>query len=158
MAQDRSNLILRLIIIEKTFLGLLAIVLSAGVLSLLGREVEVVVNRIAAVLNLNADNRFVLLAIDYLMDTKASTLIRVSAVGFFYAGLNLIEAYGLGMRYRWAEYLTVVATSLFIPFEIYEIIARVTPLRIGALVVNILIVIFLAKHKELFPKRLGFFK
>ena len=158
MAQDRSKLLLQLIIIEKAFLGLLAIVLSAGVLSMVGREVEVLVTKIAAILNLEADNRFVMLVMDYLIDAKASTLIGVSAVGFFYAGLNLIEAYGLANRYRWAEYLTVIATGLFIPFEIYEIIIRVTPLSIGALVINVLVVIFLAKHKELFPKRLGFFK
>lgn len=157
MAQDRSNLFLRLIIIEKAFLAFLAIILSAGVLSLVGREVEDVVMKIAALLNLEADNRFVMLVMDQLIDTKVSFLIGVSAVGFFYAGLNLVEAYGLAKRYRWAEYLTVIATGMFIPFEIYEIIIRVTPLRIGALAINVLIVIFLARHKELFPKRLEFF-
>ena len=147
-----------MIIIQKTFFGLLALILSAGVLSLVGREVEAVVTKIAAILNLEADNRFVMLVMDYLMDTKASILIGVSAAGFFYAGLNLMEAYGLARRYRWAEYLTVIATGMFIPFEIYEIIIRVTPLRLGALVINVLVVTFLAKHKELFPKQLGFFK
>jgi uncharacterized membrane protein (DUF2068 family) len=123
-----------------------------------GKEIEVVVTRIAAILNLEADNRFVILMMDFLIDTKSATLIGVSAAGFFYAGLNLVEAYGLAKRYRWAEYLTVVATGMFIPFEVYEIIVRVTPLRIGALVINVLVVIFLAKHKELFPKRLVFLK
>ena len=158
MAQDRSKLFLQLIIIQKTFLGLLALVLSAGVLSLVNGEIQTLIDQLATVLNLDTDNRFIMLLMDFLTNTRVSTLIGVSVVGFFYAGLDLVEAYGLAKRYRWAEYLTVIATGMFIPFEVYEIIIRVTPLRIGALVINILIVIFLAKHKELFPKRLEFLK
>ena len=158
MALNRSDLFLRLIIIEKAFLGFLALILSAGVLSLVNREIQAWVIQLETIFNLDADNRFIMLLMDFLTHTHASTLIGVSVVGFFYAGLNFIEAYGLAKRYRWAEYLTVVATGMFIPFEVYEVIDQLTPLRLGALVINVLIVIFLARHKELFPKRLGFFK
>ena len=158
MVQDRSKLFLQLIIIQKTFLGLLALILSAGVLSLVNREIQTLIDQLATVLNLDTDNRFIMLLMDFLTNTRVSTLIGVSVVGFFYAGLDLVEAYGLAKRYRWAEYLTVMATGMFIPFEIYEVIKQLTPLRLGALVINVLIVIFLARHKELFPKRLEFFK
>jgi uncharacterized membrane protein (DUF2068 family) len=158
MALNRSDLFLRLIIIEKAFLGFLALILSAGVLSLVNREIQAWVIQLETIFNLDADNRFIMLLMDFLTNTHASTLIGVSVVGFFYAGLNFIEAYGLAKRYRWAEYLTVVATGMFIPFEVYEVIDQLTPLRLGALVINVLIVIFLARHKELFPKQLGFFK
>ncbi|MBI5892554.1 MAG: DUF2127 domain-containing protein [Deltaproteobacteria bacterium] len=46
--------------------------------------------------------------------------------------------------------MTVIATGLFIPFEIYEVIQAQTLVRIGALILNIAIVYYLAKHKELF--------
>lgn len=46
---------------------------------------------------------------------------------------------------------TVFATALFIPFEIYEVLEKITLIRSGALILNILIVIFLIRHKELFP-------
>ena len=154
MKKNYSNLFLRLIIIEKTFLGILAAMLSAGVLSLIHVDLEVLATQSAIVFNLEADNRFMLLAVEQLVNTKASTLIGVSMVGFFYAGLNFTEAYGLTMRYRWAEYLTVIATGLFIPFEIYEVLKQPDVLRLGTLIINVLIVVFLAKHKELFPRRL----
>jgi uncharacterized membrane protein (DUF2068 family) len=158
MARDRSNLFLRLIIIEKALLGFLALILSAGVLSLVNGEIQTVIDYLATVLNLDADNRFIILLMDFLTNARASTLIGVSVAGFFYAGLNLVEAYGLAKRYRWAEYLTVIATGLFIPFEIYQVVEELTPLRLGALVINVLIVIFLARHQELFPKRLELFR
>ena len=154
MAQNHSSLFLRLIIIEKTFLGGLTLVLSAVLLSLINKDMEAIGIHIATALNLDADNHFLMLAMDYLTNARASTLIGVSVVGFFYAGLNFVEAYGLAKRYRWAEYLTVIATGMFIPFEIYEVIDQLTPLRLGALVINVLIVVFLARHKELFPRRL----
>jgi len=152
--QNHSNLFLRLIIIEKAFLGCLTLALSAGLLSLVNKDMEAFAVQVAQVFNLDADNHFLMLAMDYLTNARVSTLIGVSVVGFFYAGLNFVEAYGLAKRYRWAEYLTVIATGMFIPFEIYEVIDQLTPLRLGALVINILIVVFLARHKELFPKRL----
>jgi uncharacterized membrane protein (DUF2068 family) len=66
------------------------------------------------------------------------------AIGAFaYATLFIVEGTGLIMRRVWAEYLTIVATTSFIPFEIYEIVKRTTPLRVAFLVVNVAIVIYL---------------
>lgn len=39
---------------------------------------------------------------------------------FAYASLFLVEAVGLWMQRRWAEWLTVVATATLIPPEVYE--------------------------------------
>lgn len=72
------------------------------------------------------------------------TKIRVASVASFaYAALFLTEGVGLMMRKRWAEWLTIVATASFVPFEIYEIVKQQTALRIAALVVNIAVVAYL---------------
>ena len=42
-----------------------------------------------------------------------------AAVGA-YAVLELVEAVGLWMGNRWAEYLTFIATAVFLPLEVYE--------------------------------------
>ena len=67
-----------------------------------------------------------------------------SAGAFAYAALFTVEGIGLLMRKRWAEWLTIVATASLIPFEIYEIVKEATALRIATLVVNILVVAYLA--------------
>src|ERR1700709_1929234 len=54
------------------------------------------------------------------------TLRLVGAGSFLYAALFLTEGIGLWRQKRWAEYLTVVATASFIPFEIFEIVQRRT--------------------------------
>jgi hypothetical protein len=55
----------------------------------------------------------------------------------------------------WAEYLAAVATSAFIPLEIYELVEKPTPLKAAALVANIVIVIYLVYKGRLFGIRGG---
>jgi uncharacterized membrane protein (DUF2068 family) len=64
-------------------------------------------------------------------------------VAIAYGVLEGAESYGLFRRRRWGEWLTVVATSLlFIP-EIWELTKSATPLKIGAVIVNVLVVGYL---------------
>ena len=72
-----------------------------------------------------------------------------------YALLQLAEAVGLWLQRRWAEYLAVVSTSAFLPLEVYELIERVTVLKIIAIVVNVAIVVYLLFAKRLFGLRGG---
>lgn len=75
----------------------------------------------------------------------------VLAIGAFaYAALESTEGVGLAMRRRWAEYLTVIATGVLIPFEAYEVVHKVTLFRVGALLLNLAVVGYLAYRKRLF--------
>lgn len=64
-------------------------------------------------------------------------------IALAYGVLEAVEGYGLWKRRRWAEYLTVVATSLLFVPEIWEILSAATLLKVGALLVNIVIVAYL---------------
>ncbi len=153
MAQrPSSQAFLRFIIFEKTFIGLLFISLSIGVLGLIDKDLVLIGRKLVAYLNLDTDNAYIVLALQKLGLISNKVIVGISIGGFVYAVLNLVEAYGLHCRLRWAEWLTVVATGLLIPFEIYEVVHRFTPVRLGALVLNVVIVVYLAKHKELFPR------
>ena len=77
--------------------------------------------------------------------------VNVVAIGAIaYALLEGTEGVGLAMRRRWAEYLTVIATGLLIPYEVYEVIHHVTPFKVGALLLNVAVVGYLAYRKRLF--------
>jgi uncharacterized membrane protein (DUF2068 family) len=62
---------------------------------------------------------------------------------FFYAVLEGAEGIGLLLRRRWAEYLTVVATGLLMPLEVYEIAQKPNAVRVAVLVVNFGILVYL---------------
>ena len=82
------------------------------------------------------------------------TLITLGLIG--YACIQFAEAVGLWMMSRWGEYLVVVATSLFIPLEIYEVIKSITVLKVIALIINICLVLYLLYSKRLFNVRGGY--
>lgn len=65
------------------------------------------------------------------------------AAALAYSALEGTEAYGLWKRRRWGEWLTVVATSLLLVPEVWELTKSVTPLKVGGLVANLLIVAYL---------------
>ena len=60
-----------------------------------------------------------------------------------YAGLEGTEAYGLWKGRRWAEWLTVLATSLLLIPEIWALTKGASVLKVGGLIVNIAIVAYL---------------
>ena len=64
-------------------------------------------------------------------------------VSLGYAGMLLVEGIGLWLEFTWAAYLTVVSTSLLLPFELYEVIEQVSILRVGVLLLNLVIVLYL---------------
>jgi len=72
-----------------------------------------------------------------------------------YALLEGTEAVGLWLGRRWAEYLTFLATVIFVPYEIYELTKSVSALKVLALVINLAIVAYLLIAKRLFGLRGG---
>ena len=70
-----------------------------------------------------------------------------ASVGLAYAVLFAVEGVGLWLQRVWAEYLTIVATTSFIPLEVYELTRRFTPVRLGALVANVVIVAYLVARR-----------
>jgi len=152
---EKKETFLKFIIIEKFILGAISVLLSLGIISLVNYDMEKFANNVIILFNLDMDNYYIDNAVKKLGVIGNGTIIGISIGMFSYGWLNLIESYGLHRRKRWAEWLTVVATGLFIPFEVYEVIQAQTALRIGALLLNVAIVYYLAKHKELFKKNNG---
>jgi len=151
--KKKSETFLKFIIIEKFFLGIVFSLLSFGILSLINKDMEKFAADIVYFFNLNTDNYYIDYIIEKIAMVKNGTIIGVSVGMVFLAALNLAMSYGLHKRRVWAEWLTVGATSLLIPFEVYEIIQEQTATKIAVLILNITIVYYLAKHKELFKKK-----
>jgi uncharacterized membrane protein (DUF2068 family) len=56
---------------------------------------------------------------------------------------------------RWGEYVAVVGTAVFIPLEVYELVERVTWLRVVAFAFNVFAVVYILWTKRLFGFRGG---
>ena len=75
-----------------------------------------------------------------------------AAVAFAYGALFMTEGVGLWMEKVWAEYLTIIATASFIPFEIYEIVRQVSAFKIVILLANAAIVVYLIRRVRTQPR------
>jgi uncharacterized membrane protein (DUF2068 family) len=77
----------------------------------------------------------------------------IAAAAIVYGILEVVEAVGLILRRRWAEYLVLLATVAFLPLELDELVRAPSALKGLAVVVNIAVAIYLIWRKELFLAR-----
>ena len=88
-------------------------------------------------------HEFISRGIHWLLGLSSRTIGLFGGVVLGYATLYAVEGFGLWRNFRWAQYLTVISTSLFIPVEIWEMIMRFTPMKLLTLVINVAIVAYL---------------
>ena len=73
-----------------------------------------------------------------------------------YALIELVESVGLWLGQRWGEYFAMIATSIFLPWEVWELTrGHITWLKVAAFVINLLLVIYLVWTRRLFGIRGG---
>ncbi len=82
--------------------------------------------------------------------------LRILAVVLLaFAALEAAEMVGLWLNKRWAEYLTFIATTALVPFEVYELTHSVSAFKLVALAINLAVVLYLLLAKRLFGLRGG---
>jgi uncharacterized membrane protein (DUF2068 family) len=160
----RDRFVLRFLALERGIRGVLVLVAAYAVWRFRDSQASLrqvfetdlpAAKPLADKLGYDLDNSPVVHTIRSVLSTRTSTLTWVAVGLVAYAAIELAEAVGLWMLKRWAEYLTVVATAAFLPLEVYEIVERLTWIRVGALVFNVAVVIYLLLAKRLFGLRGG---
>ena len=89
----------------------------------------------------------------FTLDQRTLTWLAVGAV--LYTVVEIAEGTALWLLQRWGEYFALVATSLGIPYELYELAAKVTVIRVTALMINVALVVYLILSKRLLGARGG---
>ena len=159
----RDKIVLRVIAIDRAIHFVVLAALSVAVALFASNEMRLrnvfyrIVNAVqgtAASPNQTVHGSF-LHRLSHVFDLSSRTLYLVAAAAGAYAILEGVEAVGLWYMKRWAEYLTFVATCVFLPYELYELAHTVTVFKVGALVVNLAVAAYLLWAKRLFGVRGG---
>ncbi len=139
----RHNRILLTIALFKFFKA--AAMITAGSLALTFRHANltVIATRWVDKFRLDPHNKYVDWVIDHTRLVHAKQLEMLAAGTFIYALLFLVEGIGLYREKVWGEYLVIVEVCLLMPLEIIGICAKPDLLRIGLLISNILILVYL---------------
>jgi uncharacterized membrane protein (DUF2068 family) len=160
----RDAIVLRLIAIERAvhsvIFGLLAIALfvldsQLSDLHSAAQRVRDQLDTVAAQSGRAGSRTFLDSGIQRVLGLHGTTITVLAATATAYAVIEGVEAIGLWHERRWAEYLTAIATAGFLPFEIHELINRLTVFRVGGFVVNLALLLFLLWDKRLFGLRGG---
>jgi len=142
---SHHNSWLVLIAIFKLAQALLFVSIGVGLLKLLGKDVGDELAQLADHLHFNPESRLVHFVLERADLFDDRLLRRIGAVLFIEAGLDLAEGIGLYLEKIWAEYLTLLITGSFLPWEVFEIVRRVTWVRMGLFTVNFLVFAYLFK-------------
>lgn len=146
----KEGAFLYVIVIYKFLTGFIEIAATLSFIYFFDNDLVTVFRSIATMFNLDMNGYAIKAAFTQAASIGTGTIYSVTAIIFCFGVINTIEGYGLCLRRRWAEWLTVIATSLLIPFEIYAIVVRLAFYKIAILVINVIIVYYLAKYKNLF--------
>jgi len=138
--------LLRVIACFKFGKAVLATLAALGALRLLQPSTAAWADRWLAALALRHNRRLFqrLLAVAIGIPPRGLQALAVGALVL--AVLFTVEGVGLWLGKRWGQYLTVVATSLFVPLEVVRLAHRVTPTGLSALLLNLAVVALLVHH------------
>lgn len=161
----RDKVVLRVIAVDRAVHFLILVALGIAVLAFAGNETSLrdAYYRILTAVQggvsggpvQNSGHVGILHELDRLFTLRSGTLRGVGIALLAYGVLEGVEAVGLWLTKRWAEYLTFVATTILLPFEIYEIVNRGTALKVIGFLINLAVVIYLLFAKRLFGLRGG---
>ncbi|HLJ03736.1 MAG TPA: DUF2127 domain-containing protein [Solirubrobacteraceae bacterium] len=161
----RDRFVLRLIAVDRAFHFVVLVVLGIAVLFVAAHESSLrgEFYRVLAALQRGVGGGPVQQSghvgiageLDKLFSLQSGRLREVGFALLAYGVLEGVEAVGLWLTKRWAEYLTFLATTVLLPLEVYELTSRLTALKVIGFIINLAVVIYLLLAKRLFGLRGG---
>jgi uncharacterized membrane protein (DUF2068 family) len=125
--------------------GLIVLLAACGILLLVHREDPWdIADGLLRLLHISPDHHFAQVFLDWADSLTEAKLWAVAAVALAYSFLRFVEAYGLWYARAWAEWIALISGTLYLPFEIYNLIHRQNLLHISVLLINIAVVLYMA--------------
>ncbi|MEO7599788.1 MAG: DUF2127 domain-containing protein [Opitutus sp.] len=133
----------RAIAIFEAAKGALVLLAGLGLLSLIHRDVEALAERLVRQSHLNPASHYPQIFVEAASRVTDAHLWMLAGAAFLYAVVRGVEAYGLWLERRWAEWFALIAGGFFIPVEIYELIHHASRIKLLVLATNLGIVAYM---------------
>ena len=142
----QRNKFLLLISAYKLLQALLFAAVGFGAIRLLHKDIGDVLSDLASAMRFNPESHFINFILEKATLLNDPILRRIGVVAFCYSGISLAECIGLYLEKTWGEVLTLLITASFLPWEVFEIFRKLTSLRVGLLIINLLVFLYLLKE------------
>lgn len=123
--------------------GVLVLMVGFGLLAFLRDDVQTLAENLLLSLHLNPAKRIPRIFLEAASHFSDVRMWLLAALAFLYAALRLTVAWGLWSSRRWAEWLAVASGGIYIPFEIYAVIERVSLTTAATLALNVAVVAYI---------------
>jgi uncharacterized membrane protein (DUF2068 family) len=132
----------------KLLKAVVLIALGFGAFRLLHRDLVDTVFHWVIDMRFDPEGRLVSLILEKVAGISPHRLRQIGIGIFCYAAMDVVEGTGLVLEKWWAEYLTLIVTASFLPWELFEIVRRVTTAKIVIALLNLLVVIYLVIYLQ----------
>jgi uncharacterized membrane protein (DUF2068 family) len=133
---------LRIIAMAEGTKGALVLMVGLGLVRLAIGDQSVIAEQIVEEFHLNPANRLPHIFLQAANSSDARLYLFAGAAAF-YSAVRFTEMWGLWFERRWAEWVTAIGAALYIPIEVYELMISITVIKVGLLLVNVVIVVYL---------------
>jgi len=144
MAPRSRHIALRTVALLEGAKGALVLLVGAGLLSLIHRDFQRLAEDVVRHFHLNPARHYPQIFIHTAAHLTDARLQMLAAAALVYALVRIVEAYGLWHARAWAKWFAVLSGGIYIPIEIYHLLHRMTTTRLALLILNVLIVGYLA--------------
>ena len=136
----------RIVAIYQALKALLLLISAYGVYRLLDARLASRLSRWSATLTDQRERRLLQQGLQWFGGLETRAVHWFVWITLLYAALALLEASGLWLHRRWAEWLTVIASGLLIPFEVAQLLGHPAHNQawvLAVLIINLIIVVYL---------------
>jgi uncharacterized membrane protein (DUF2068 family) len=124
--------------------GIIVVLAGLGVFSMRHKNIWGVTDSLLEFLHVSPHHLHFLGVFVTLMHRVSDVrLWKVATVASVYVILRFVEAYGLWYIRPWAEWLAIASGSIYIPFEVADLLRRPDWFRLLVIVVNVGIVLYM---------------
>ncbi|HKM84826.1 MAG TPA: DUF2127 domain-containing protein [Terriglobales bacterium] len=123
--------------------GIVVFLAGLGVFRFRHKDIWGLAESLLEFLHVNPHAHFVGVFIDLVYRVSDMRLWKIAVVAAVYVSLRFVEAYGLWYVRPWAEWIAIASGSLYIPFEVADLLRRPDWIRLLILAINVAIVLYM---------------
>lgn len=136
----RDSVAVRTIALIEATKGSLALLAAIGVHALLHGNAARFVDAFVRHSHLNPARHYPGIFLRAVANMSDAWLWLLALGAATYAGLRLLEAYGLWFDRSWAKWLAILSGAIYLPVEVYEFAVRRSPIGLLVLTINLLVI------------------